>query len=109
MEIALNGELPTLEAIQRLHSEFVKGDISVVLFELGEWDEYEENIQWKRLAITFSTGEKLVTAGYTGLWEFLSFDKLMDFWKRNTILDYFVWMEDHMSDDGSYELFEEDE
>ena len=110
MNISLNGAMPTVEDIERLRELISNGGISVTEFNLeDDWSWYEGNIEWDRLAITFSNRDVLVTSGYNAIWEILSFDKLQEVWKRQTMLEYFDWILYDLKEPGIVELFVEEE
>lgn len=70
MQLALNGKVPTVAELTALIGQ------PVVELVLGDFDTYEENIQWDYLRFVYANGDVLISAAYTGLWELTCYDKL---------------------------------
>lgn len=72
MNISLNGKVPTQEELELL-SHAVPAS-----FSLGEWQYYEENIEWDDMEIVYPNGDVLQCASYTGLWEMIALESKWD-------------------------------
>ena len=75
MKVLINGNVPsnTIEAITNV----MKGNKPVSIDVEGA-GEYEENLEWDSLELTYENDVVEFGEGYTGLWEMMSFDKLRD-------------------------------
>lgn len=112
MKIAVNGLMPTIEQLEAL-SKLVP-----TRFSLGDWKEYEENIEWDNMCVVYPTGDVLRCASYTGLWELLTLEKrwalCSDELKVAIHIDLIDDLLYHFKDEqvveaGEIELFEEPE
>lgn len=66
MQVSLNGLLPTKEQLEAFQK------MVPVSFELEEWRDYEENLEWELMTITYATGDVITSKGYTGVWELVA-------------------------------------
>ena len=90
MKISLNGQMPTAEQLVAL------SDIVPTSFSLGEWSEYEENIEWEDMQIVYPNGDVLRCASYTGLWELLTLENKWDKCSDEMKLDILGDLYDHL-------------
>ena len=72
MKISLNDKMPTAEQLIALST------IVPTSFALGEWEYYEENIEWDDMEIIYPNGDVLRCADYTGLWELIALENKWD-------------------------------
>jgi hypothetical protein len=107
MQIALNGVVPTQTPFQTLMLWVQTGSVKVNSFDLGDFNEYEGNIEFKRLEIVFTNGDTLLCSGYNALWNIVSYGCLTRANQKQTIVDLLQWMEDNLKD-GSVDLFKEE-
>lgn len=71
MKFEMNDFVNNVELIKNFNVENVKN------FEVVEFDEYEENIEFV-IKGEFVNGDEFEIEGYNGLWEMLSYDKLSE-------------------------------
>lgn len=81
MQIALNGKIPTQDELELL-SHAVPAE-----FNLGEWQYYEENIEWDDMEIVYPNGDVLQCATYTGLWELIALESKWDMMSTELKMD----------------------
>ena len=105
MQIALNGAIPTIEQVKQLFKRGLPD-----LFEISEdTRNYEGNIEFDALTLQWGDDE-LVCAGYNGLWEMNSYDRLRKSAQKDLLNDILEWIKDEykMNEriEGNVELFD---
>lgn len=88
MKISLNGAIPTLDQLEALFAKLPDE------FNLGEFQSYAGNIEWKDMCIVWGD-QTLHCAGYTGIWALASYDRQSNEGKLQTLSELLDWMEWH--------------
>lgn len=97
------GEMPTKEQIVKL---FEYKPIKIEL--ISPWEDYEENIEFDHLQITFVDGQQLNLAGYCGMWELMHPEKLHEAAFNELVKDLKEWiLYDYENDPEELELWTE--
>lgn len=97
------GELPTEEQIEKL---FEQKPTHIQIMD--GWHDYEENITFNHLQITFVDGQQLNVSGYCGMWELMHPEKLNEANYNKLVRDLKDWILDEFTynrDDNTLELW----